>query len=219
MGSEEREDIPGRFCLGAVCLGQVVRQPVAQRNHDGRHVYIRQRPNIGCKHLLESANVELIGEDLDHALQQILLGHHVLYRDNVIQDLREGCLRIEIHGHAIQLTKSNEVGANEHSQIMALSFSSIFFPGRALMLDANPEPVAFLEVGEDEVESIVDVPSFPFEARASVWQLVLQHLRQVVPEEEPSKRMLHAFTQLIDVLENFLRRSFQGLDVSRPHCR
>ena len=34
----------------------------------------RQRPGICRKHLLEGADVELIWEDLDHALQEVLLG-------------------------------------------------------------------------------------------------------------------------------------------------
>mmetsp|Transcript_85325 Transcript_85325/g.182865 ORF Transcript_85325/g.182865 Transcript_85325/m.182865 type:complete len:259 (+) Transcript_85325:1023-1799(+) len=162
--------------------------------------------------------MELVGKDLDHALEQILLRHDVLDPDHVLQNLGQSGLLIVLQSHPLQLAESHQVRAHQNPQVMSLLLPLVFVLCGALRLHPHPQSVALAEVVEDKVEGIVDVPTVALEFGANVRQLILHHLRKIVPQEQASERVLHAFAQLVDILQDLLGRSLLGLDVACGHC-
>mmetsp|Transcript_81856 Transcript_81856/g.250128 ORF Transcript_81856/g.250128 Transcript_81856/m.250128 type:complete len:393 (-) Transcript_81856:389-1567(-) len=211
---KEAENVrAGEHVLPTLRLGEVVREAGHQSHHNGFHVDRRLRLRVGGQQLLQSVQMELVAEDLDHAFEEVLLRHCILDGDYVVKDFGQRLIGVVFQTHSVELAQAHQVGPDQDAQVVALLLALGLVPQRPLALDPHPQPVALHEIAEDGVERVVHVAPLALVAGAHVWHLVFHHLRDVVPQEKASQWMLHAFAELPDVLQNLLRRSFLGFDV------
>mmetsp|Transcript_35478 Transcript_35478/g.98029 ORF Transcript_35478/g.98029 Transcript_35478/m.98029 type:complete len:252 (+) Transcript_35478:1616-2371(+) len=216
MRSNEAEDIHVGHHGRAFRIHQERREAVHERHHDHLHVHGGHCLRVRLQDLLQGLYVELVWEDLNHALEKILLRHRVLHADHVVQELGQRILRVVLSGHAVERAHPHQVGAHQHAEVVPLLLPLLLVLRKPL-LHPHPEPVALAEVGEDEFEGVVDVPALALVLGAGVRQLILYHLAEVIPQEEAAHRVLYAFGELVHVLKDLLRGCLLGLDVARAY--
>lgn len=148
-------------------------------------------------------------------LHQIFLRDDVLAIDDLLQDGGENELLIHIQIHAIELGKTDEVRANEYSQIAPLHFALLTIPRVTLVLKTDPELIHLDEIGEDERNGILEVPCGSVATRTvsgllqyavcettdapgifTDWQVTPCLPTKIVPEKEPSDGVQHASAHL-----------------------
>mmetsp|Transcript_10099 Transcript_10099/g.26945 ORF Transcript_10099/g.26945 Transcript_10099/m.26945 type:complete len:374 (-) Transcript_10099:2-1123(-) len=219
MSAEKAEDVRAPEGVSTLWRRRVVRQARHQGGHDGLHVHCWLDLGIRLERRIERLDVKLIGEDLNHNLQQVLLRHSVPHGHDVLHDPGQRGVDVVVYSHPLQLAEPPQVGPDERAEVVPLLLPSGLVLGRTLVLDPHPQPVALHEIAKDKVECVVDVATFALELGPGVGHLVLEHLRDVVPQEEPAQRVLYALGELVDIREDLLRGRLLGLHIALGHRR
>ena len=158
-----------------------------------------------------------VGARLDDALHEVLLCDGVLAVDHLLEHLGQHRLLVHLQRHALEAREAEEVRPHQDAQLEPLALALLALAHRPLVLHPHPQLVHLGEVRDDERHRLRRRAARPLVLRAGVGQLVLRRLRQVVAQEEPAHRVLHAAAHLDHVLQDVLRRRLLARDVHRAH--
>mmetsp|Transcript_51769 Transcript_51769/g.161094 ORF Transcript_51769/g.161094 Transcript_51769/m.161094 type:complete len:319 (-) Transcript_51769:14-970(-) len=212
MEDGKHVDVGRNLCgLGLGKRGQTVHESYEDRLDVDPGLKLR----AGSQELLEGAKVELVGENLDDHFHEVLLGNLVLAADDLLQDTGENLCLVHVCIDPLKVREPDQVRAHEDAQVESLSLPPLSVAHGPLMLHADPQLVHLREVVHEEVDAVCHVTAV---LRADVRQLVPSALKQVVPQEQPSHRVLDSSAHLHQILEDVSCRGLLGPDVHASNC-
>ena len=154
--------------------------------------------------------MELFWEPLDHAIQQVLLGHSVLALPDQFQHLGKHVLLVDLDVDSLQTGNSHQVFTHEHLQVVLFFQSFGLVTTRA---DSHPQVGGLLQVGMDDLNGFFDSSGLGLVLASCIGQSVLAHFQEVVSEEQPSHWVLNGLHHLENVFENSVRSFVMALNV------
>ena len=122
-------------CVGVV--DGVHGETVHQAHQDVFDVHTALELRARVEEGVERRHVQFVGEDLDQAVHQVLLGNEVLARGDLLQSAREDDRLVKLFVDAFQLRKPYQVGPDQDPQVAALLLPPLLVPDRALALHAD----------------------------------------------------------------------------------
>lgn len=128
--------------------------------------------------------------------------NHVLAVDDLLEHAREDGLLVHVEVDAVQLAQADEVGPDKNPELFALELALFALARVALVLQAHPKLVHLNEVGEHERDRVLQVAAGPL-ARPD-GEVVARLAREVVPQKEAARGVLHAAGHLHHVFHDLL---------------
>ena len=98
---------------------------------------------------------------------------------NLFQDAREDVFLVDLRVDGVEFGETDEIGADEQTELAALLLAPIAVSRVALMLHPHPQLVHLREVGQDELDRVADRARARAFARRVVLKLRLLHWRTV----------------------------------------